>query len=127
MDGEGYTNDDGGYESGTNGGRAFVACNLTAGRLMAAEQAAAQAAAAANEPTPPGYNPSDWTWEPPTGKETTGPWRHFDPSGGEWRYHPTDPYHPVPHFDYNPWDNWNSPWQNVYPWGPHPKVPPGMY
>jgi len=41
--------------------------------------------------------------------------RH-NPKGGEWRWHGPDKWHPDGHWDYNPWTNWNSPWQNV----PHP-------
>jgi hypothetical protein len=36
----------------------------------------------------------------------------WDSTGGEWRYFSGDQYH-IPHWDYNPWTKWNSPWQNV--------------
>jgi len=36
----------------------------------------------------------------------------YDENGGEWRYFGGDDYH-NPHWDYNSWTNWNSPWQNV--------------
>jgi RHS repeat-associated protein len=36
----------------------------------------------------------------------------WDEDGGEWRYYPGDKYH-NPHWDYNPHDAPNSPWQNV--------------
>lgn len=43
----------------------------------------------------------------------------WDPEGGEWRYYPEDPWH-NPHWDYNSWDDWNSPWRNL----PIDKLPP---
>jgi RHS repeat-associated protein len=65
------------------------------------------------QPLPPGHGP-DWDWRYPEkpGKGSDSP-RWFDPGGGEWRYHDTDPWHPDPHWDYNPWDEWNSKWRNV--------------
>lgn len=36
----------------------------------------------------------------------------WDQSGGEWRYFNGDDYH-NPHWDYNPWSNYNTPWRNV--------------
>jgi RHS repeat-associated protein len=36
----------------------------------------------------------------------------WDRQGGEWRYAPENARH-NPHWDYNPWDSWNSEWQNV--------------
>ena len=36
----------------------------------------------------------------------------WDPRGGEWRYLPGDRWR-NPHWDYNPHDNPNSPWQNI--------------
>jgi RHS repeat-associated protein len=36
----------------------------------------------------------------------------WDPNGGEWRYFPGDKYH-NPHWDYNPHNAPNSPWQNI--------------
>ena len=69
---------------------------------------------------PPGWNDS-WQFEPPSG-ETCGSWRWWDTDGGEWRFHEPDQWHLEPHWDYNPWDAWNSPWQNV-PVSP-PVTPP---
>jgi RHS repeat-associated protein len=65
-------------------------------------------------PTPPGYDPTNpgWRYGYPEGPTIQSP-RYFDPKGGEWRFHPPDRWHPAPHWDYNPWDQWNSPWQNV--------------
>ncbi len=62
-------------------------------------------------PMPPGWDKS-WKWEPPSG-EKPGAWRWWDPKGGEWRYHAPDKWHPGGHYDYNPWDNWNSEWRNI--------------
>jgi hypothetical protein len=76
-------------------------------------------------PKPPGWN-DDWKWNPPTG-DSAGNWRWFDPRGGEWRYHPADKWHTTPHWDYNPWDSFNSPWRNVPlppPAPPTSPVPP---
>ena len=66
-------------------------------------------------PKPPNWN-ENWEWRYPEGPSTkpSNP-RWFDPSGGEWRYHAPDKYHDTPHWDYNPWDSWNSGWQNIYP------------
>ncbi len=62
------------------------------------------------EPEPPGFDPA--TWEK-NGATRDVPGKHFwDPDNGEWRYHPSDPHHPDAHWDYNPWDQWNSPWQH---------------
>lgn len=41
----------------------------------------------------------------------------WDDQGGEWRWHAPDAYHPDAHWDYNPWDQWNSPWQHIPPEG----------
>ena len=60
------------------------------------------------QPKPPSWSP-DWEWKCPEGRTTNPRW--FDPKGGEWRYH-EDQRH-VPHWDYNPWDRWNSPWKNL--------------
>jgi hypothetical protein len=61
---------------------------------------------------PPGFEPETWQWRSATranvGKDS------WDPEGGEWRYHPADKYHD-PHWDHNPWTNWNKPWQHLYP------------
>ncbi len=64
-------------------------------------------------PKPDGWN-EDWRWGYPEGDGYAEP-RWFDPNGGEWRYHYPDKYHKQGHWDYNPWDQWNSPWQNIYP------------
>ena len=74
--------------------------------------------AAASQPLPPGWN-KNWEWGPPSGR-ADGSNRWFYEDGGEWRYHDVDPWHDTPHWDYNPWDQWNSPWQNV----PVPSTPP---
>jgi hypothetical protein len=62
-------------------------------------------------PKPPGWN-TQWSWESPSG-EAPGIRRWWDPDGGEWRYHSPDKWHPNGHWDYNPWDTWNSPWRNT--------------
>jgi RHS repeat-associated protein len=59
-------------------------------------------------PLPPGWTP-DWTWRFPDRTGQHEP-RWFDPNGGEWRYH-EDSRHD-PHWDFNPWNEWNSEWQN---------------
>jgi len=63
------------------------------------------------KPKPPGWH-STWSWESPSG-DASGTQRWWDPEGGEWRYHSPDKWHPNRHWDYNPWDMWNSPWQNI--------------
>lgn len=78
------------------------------------------------QPKPPGWTPN-WEWRYPA---TKGEPRWFDPNGGEWRWHAPDKWHPNGHWDYNPWDNWNSPWQNVPPGvippvTPVPRIPSG--
>jgi hypothetical protein len=67
----------------------------------------------ANYPRPPEWR-QDWEWAPGSGDKPVG-WRWWDPDGGEWRWHPQDRHHPTPHWDYNPWETWNSPWKNIYP------------
>jgi RHS repeat-associated protein len=62
---------------------------------------------------PPGYDPTTWTQDFPT-RNIPGK-NFFDPEGGEWYWHPADKWHPESHWDYNPWNNWNSPWQRVNP------------
>lgn len=57
---------------------------------------------------PPGWN-SNWEWK----QNADGNYRWFDPDNGEWRRHREDKWHDKDHWDYNPWTNWNSPWQNV--------------
>ncbi len=66
---------------------------------------------AGNYPTPPGRS-ADWTWAPGSSESRTG-WRWWDPQGGEWRWHPSDSWHPNGHWDYNPWRTWNDRWRNV--------------
>jgi len=58
---------------------------------------------------PPGWS-ENWEWRP--GTRGTGN-RWWDTQGGEWRWHSPDRFHPEGHWDYNPWDRWNSPWRNV--------------
>jgi RHS repeat-associated protein len=70
-----------------------------------------------NWPLPPGWN-SSWGWQYPEGNSPASP-RWFDPEGGEWRWHAPDKWHQDGHWDHNPWDRWNSPWQNV----PHKPCP----
>jgi hypothetical protein len=66
--------------------------------------------AAQNSPKPPGFDPETWQWM--GASRLSSPGKHwYDPSGGEWRYHPADKWHD-PHWDYNPWTQWNSPWQH---------------
>jgi RHS repeat-associated protein len=60
---------------------------------------------------PPGWTP-EWDYRYPEGDSTKRGKRWFDPEGGEWRRHEADKHHPEPHWDYNPWDAWNSPWRN---------------
>ncbi|MFM8872236.1 MAG: Hint domain-containing protein [Phycisphaerales bacterium] len=67
----------------------------------------------ASYPKPPAWN-RDWDWAPGSGDKPVG-WRWWDPDGGEWRWHSPDKHHATPHWDYNPWETWNSPWQNIYP------------
>ena len=67
---------------------------------------------------PPGWD-ENWEWRyPEGGARNTSP-RWFDETGGEWRWHAPDQWHPEGHWDYNPWTDWNSPWTNV------PQNPPG--
>jgi hypothetical protein len=67
-----------------------------------------------NQPKPPGWKP-DWergiSSRSNTGQPGGESW--WDPNGGEYHYHDVDPWHPVAHWDYNPWNQWNSPWQNI--------------
>jgi RHS repeat-associated protein len=64
-------------------------------------------------PRPPGFNPDTWQ-SGPASRDISG-LHWYDPGGGEWRWHAPDRWHPVGHWDHNPWDQWNSPWQHVYP------------
>jgi len=56
---------------------------------------------------------SEWQWRYPEPSNIKDSPRWFDPKGGEWRWHESDKYHPEGHWDYNPWDKWNSEWQNI--------------
>ena len=61
-------------------------------------------------PLPPGWS-SDWELG---GASSEGGGMHWwDPEGGEWRFHCEDAWHPESHWDYNPWYQWNGPWQNI--------------
>ncbi len=78
---------------------------------------------AGNYPTPPGRS-AEWTWAPGSSEGRTG-WRWWDPQGGEWRWHPSDSWHPNGHWDYNPWQTWNDRWRNVdVPSGGNPAASP---
>ena len=68
---------------------------------------------------PPGWN-DQWTWGPRSRSGPGNSW--WDSKGGEWRWGPSDKYHPEGHWDHNPWDSWNSKWQNV-PGDPPPVTP----
>jgi RHS repeat-associated protein len=79
----------------------------------AAEKALASLPKSArNSEKPPGFNPETWQWR--EGSRANVPRSWWDPQGGEWRFHPADKYHD-PHWDYNPWRQWNNPWQRVHP------------
>ena len=78
----------------------------------AASDGASSAADAAGEP--PGYNPDTWDTGPAS-QESNNETHFWDENNGEWRWHAPDDWHSVGHWDYNPWDEWNSPWQNIYP------------
>jgi RHS repeat-associated protein len=71
-----------------------------------------RAPTAEDVPKPPGWT-SDWQWRAGTRADVPRSW--WDSQGGEWRWHPIDSSHPVPHWDYNPWTQWNNPWQRIYP------------
>lgn len=86
---------------------------------LAAEKEAADAKAWSELPTaarrsekPPGFDPETWQWRSASRNKVGMDW--WDPEGGEWRYHPADKYH-APHWDYNPWTQWNTRWQHLYP------------
>ncbi len=71
-------------------------------------------------PRPPGWDPSTWRYGYPEGPEPPAqPWqrlptpRFFDPDGGEWHFHPQDPWHPDDHWNYNPWQHPYDTWRNV--------------
>jgi RHS repeat-associated protein len=63
------------------------------------------------EPVPPGHNPD--TWERREGSRNKSGQNWWDPEGGEWHWHAPDRFHPEGHWDYNPWEEWNSEWDNV--------------
>jgi hypothetical protein len=92
-------------------------CPISSGAAKAgtsaADRALAQLPKAAREsPKPPGWNPETWQWR--EGSRANVPRAWWDPEGGEWRFHPEDKWHD-PHWDYNPWEQWNTPWQHLYP------------
>jgi hypothetical protein len=82
------------------------------GTSAAARALARLPKAARESEKPPGFNPETWQWR--EGSRTNVPRSWWDPEGGEWRFHPADKYHD-PHWDYNPWQQWNTPWQHLYP------------
>jgi hypothetical protein len=89
-----------------------------ASRAAAPNSALAKFPKAAREsPKPPGFDPNTYQWREASRSIPENHW--WDPSGGEWRHHPADKWHD-PHWDYNPWTEWNSPWQHIYP-----EEPPG--
>jgi RHS repeat-associated protein len=62
-------------------------------------------------PLPRGWNP-DWNWD---FSRHMGPQkgpRWIDPKGGEHRWHRSDKWHPRDHWDYNPRNAPNSPWDH---------------
>jgi RHS repeat-associated protein len=102
----------------TVGAVAEAALPEVAGAGEGAEAAAADDAAASSAAdaagAPPGYNPDTWDTGPAS-QESNSETHYWDENGGEWRWHAPDDWHSVGHWDYNPWDEWNSPWQNIYP------------
>jgi len=83
------------------------------------------------DPKPPRGLPPEGVEPPVAGDLTPGPASRpseagkggqslWDESGGEWRYFPGDKYH-NPHWDFNPHNVPNSPWDNV-PIGDQPPV-----
>jgi RHS repeat-associated protein len=63
---------------------------------------------------PPEKGPDDVTVGPASRPSEAGKGGKslWDKDGGEWRWFPGDKYH-NPHWDYNPHDTPNSPWQNI--------------
>ena len=105
----------------TNAGLFVLITGLTDGigkaieRLVAGCRMAKAATGFAG--APPGKLPLGWNkdWELLYGTRQKGGSAHwFDPKGGEWRWHAPDSWHSTGHWDYNPWDSWNSKWQNIY-------------
>jgi RHS repeat-associated protein len=88
--------------------------SLTAFTIAAGEYLAGAKAPCTPNPKPPGWQP-DWekgiSSRSSSGKPGGESW--WPPNGGEWHYHEVGPWHPDAHWDYNPWDQWNSPWQNI--------------
>jgi len=76
---------------------------------VSGEVAADEAAAVAV--TPPGYDAG--SWDIGAASRDIGENHYWDPEGGEWRLHSPDPWHDEAHWDYNPWEDWNSPWQHI--------------
>ncbi len=62
-------------------------------------------------PKPPGWT-KKWNFRYPEARGGKSK-RWFDPKGGEWRWHKPDKWHKEGHWDYNPWDAWNSAWRNI--------------
>ncbi|MBT9333395.1 hypothetical protein, partial [Paracidobacterium acidisoli] len=58
--------------------------------------------------------PPGWTaeWEQMY-SPARGGYNWFDTEGGEWNLHQVDSWHSVEHWNYNPWNSWNSQWLNV--------------
>lgn len=96
-----------------------LARDLAAATRVAAEEATAASRALSRFPKaaqrsekPPGFDPQTYQWREASRSIPEKHW--WDPAGGEWRYHGADKWH-EPHWDYNPWSQWNSPWQHIYP------------
>ena len=62
-------------------------------------------------PKPPGYDAATWDYRT-SSRITSNDKSYWDPQGGEWQLHKPDPWHSEPHWNYNPWNSWNSAWQN---------------
>jgi hypothetical protein len=59
---------------------------------------------------PPGYDAETWQLREASRNLAEEHW--WDPQGGEWRFHGADKWH-EPHWDFNPWTDWNSPWEHI--------------
>jgi len=96
--------------AGKTVGLALVVCNFTdlftTGQMPGLQPWKSPPAA----PKPPGWN-ENWQYRGGSRGQSGKNW--FDPDRGEWRWHGPDKWHSEPHWDHNPWDEWNSPWQNV--------------
>ena len=99
-------------ELGTRGNIGATALTLGGGLAGGAADGAADAGAS-EAAKPPGFDPDTWTQMPGTRVGTGLHW--WDPDGGEWGWQDADQYHAAGHWNYNPWTQWNSPWQNIYP------------